>query len=659
MSVDKAHRSSAREGNDVVRGGVTARAILIGAVLSIALNFIAVRNYIVYNAYSGFADHFNTIGVVWLLFALSLLNVVLCPPVKKLRMRPEELVTVYAMLMVATAYPTMGFGGYLIPLIGGVLYYAKPENRWDELLIPNLPKHLIPQDRFAVRWLFEGGVSSPPISVWITPLAWWSAFAIAWFILSANIVAIFRRQWVEREKLVYPLAQVPAHLTFLTEEGRSGSFYRNKLMWIGFAISLWLSTHNYLAQRVPVVPPLKLANIVQVQRLGISFNFGIDTLVIGLTYLVNLDVAFSVWMLHLLTSFELGLLNFIGWGVSGPAQPHAAGGPLLSAQQFGAMLALILWSLKVALREANLRRRNLTHVGESDLNGHSTQAIPVGVFKPAPSCRAGNIAVGVSTLLSFLLIILFLALSGIPMWAIFPFLTVAMALFYGTTRLLVQTGIGRLRAPCAAAPLLIDLFGTSPFGVVGLVALGLTFVWSGDIQLFVMGTAAHALKLADDAGFSFGVTFAVMLLSCVLSILTTLWSYLSLGYRHGLINGYVWYFVSSPNYHWGWIADCIQNPRPPQWRRVGFMVGGAVFGSALMALHSRIVNFPLHPVGLCISQINTVFWDWFSMALAWATKLITLRYGGLSAYRASLPFFWGMILGSCVGRSIVALSARR
>lgn len=649
----------AREGYGAVRMRITIRAILIGAALSITLNFVAVRNYIIYNAYSGFADHFNTVGVVWLLFILSLLNFALCSFTPRLCMRPVELVLVYAMLMVATAYPTMGFGGYLIPLISGVLYYAKPENRWDEILLPNLPRHLIPQDRFAVRWLFEGGVSSPQLSVWITPLIWWSAFAIAWFILSTCIVAVFRRQWVEREKLVYPLAQVPAHLTFLTEEGRSGSFYRNSLMWLGFVISLWLSTHNYLAQRIPALPPLKLTNIVQVQRLGISFNFGIDTLVIGLTYLINLDVALSVWLLHLLTSFELGLLNFIGWGASGPAQPHAAGGPLLSAQQFGAMLALIVWSLRVAVREAKSKLHDATRIDISDFNGSTTWATSQLAFTQNLLSRVSNASIGILTLLAFLFIVFFLALSGMPMWAIPPFIIIAMTLFYGTTRLLVQTGIGRLRAPCAAAPLLVDLFGTSPFGAVGLVALGLTFVWAGDIQLFVMGTAAHAFKLAGDAGIGFGTVFAVMLLSCLLSIFTVLWSYLSLGYKHGLINGYVWYFVSSPNYHWGWIADCIQNPRPPQWRRIGFMVGGIACESALMALHSRIVNFPLHPVGLCISQINTVFWDWFSMALSWAAKLITLRYGGLSAYRASLPFFWGMILGSCVGRSIVALTAHR
>ena len=41
--------------------------------------------------------------------------------------------------MVATVLPTMGFGGYFIPLLAGVFYYATPENNWRELLWDHIP----------------------------------------------------------------------------------------------------------------------------------------------------------------------------------------------------------------------------------------------------------------------------------------------------------------------------------------------------------------------------------------------------------------------------------------------------------------------------------------------------------------------------------------
>ena len=39
---------------------------------------------------------------------------------------------------------------------------------------------------------------------------------------------------------------------------------------------------------------------------------------------------------------------------------------------------------------------------------------------------------------------------------------------------------------------------------------------------------------------------------------------------------------------------------------------------------------------------------WCPFLIAWMAKLITLRYGGIRAYRAALPFFLGLILGDYV-----------
>ena len=39
---------------------------------------------------------------------------------------------------------------------------------------------------------------------------------------------------------------------------------------------------------------------------------------------------------------------------------------------------------------------------------------------------------------------------------------------------------------------------------------------------------------------------------------------------------------------------------------------------------------------------------WFSLLLAWLSKLSIMRGGGLRAYRAALPFFLGLMLGEFV-----------
>jgi hypothetical protein len=43
---------------------------------------------------------------------------------------------------------------------------------------------------------------------------------------------------------------------------------------------------------------------------------------------------------------------------------------------------------------------------------------------------------------------------------------------------------------------------------------------------------------------------------------------------------------------------------------------------------------------------------WFPFFLAWLAKRITLRYGGIRAYRSALPFFLGLILGDYVVPSL-------
>ena len=40
-----------------------------------------------------------------------------------------------------------------------------------------------------------------------------------------------------------------------------------------------------------------------------------------------------------------------------------------------------------------------------------------------------------------------------------------------------------------------------------------------------------------------------------------------------------------------------------------------------------------------------MYYGWLSIFLAWLCKATILRYGGVRAYRALLPFFLGLILG--------------
>ena len=62
----------------------------------------------------------------------------------------------------------------------------------------------------AVTSFFEGLPAGQPVPWrwWIIPLFWWSTFYIAMFLVGASIIVILRKQWVDHERLSFPLAKV-------------------------------------------------------------------------------------------------------------------------------------------------------------------------------------------------------------------------------------------------------------------------------------------------------------------------------------------------------------------------------------------------------------------------------------------------------------------
>ena len=619
----------------------TLFSFVLVVVCSAFLSFVSVRTYVLYGSYTGLTDHFNTIGVIFAVFWLVVVSLLLRLVHPVLRLSPANFALIYAGLMVATVLPSMGFGGYFLPLIAGVFYYATPENAWADVLWDHVPEWAAPSDVEAIQQLFEGiGPDQPiPWDVWIEPLTWWGLFMIAFFLVSVSFISLIHHQWSRRERLVYPLAAVPMQLLESLRKP-SASILKSKLLWVGFFFAWFFPTLTMVDQVFDFetitavgLPSFTLA----IRRLGVTFSANIDLLVVGLSYLVNLNVLFSVWLFHLLVTLEAGLLDFVGIVTPLPAQPHAADNVLLAHQQIGSLVFIVIASLWMA--RSFLRRQWQLIVG-----GRGTPGADEGNLI-SPRWAAGLGLAGLVYMTGFL------TASGLHLgWSIL-FLAVALVVFFGIARLLVQTGIGRLRAPVSISPLLTNTLGSGAFGAQGIGAMGLSMVWTADIQLFLMGTLAHAFKVCEDAKLKISGRKLIVFLTAamVVSLVTTMVCYVWLGYRHGLIHGYSWYFVSSPNYHWSWAANTINNPNPPQFLAVAFGAIGAALAGLLSLASYRFAGWPLHPVGLAVALTNTVRIDWFGIFLAWLIKLVIIRYGGVALYNKALPLFIGLILGTCVG----------
>ena len=154
-------------------------------------------------------------GSIFLIFVIvAIINVILGKIHRSLALDKSELAVVYIMLLIANTLPARGFSGYVLPTATGASYYANPENNWEEFVLPYLPQWATVQDENAIVRFYEGDPSNPsiPWDVWTIPLLFWLVFALALYTVMISIAVILRKQWVEHERLVYPMMQLPLHM---------------------------------------------------------------------------------------------------------------------------------------------------------------------------------------------------------------------------------------------------------------------------------------------------------------------------------------------------------------------------------------------------------------------------------------------------------------
>jgi len=204
----------------------------------------------------------------------------------------RELLVVYVMMIVASAIPEMGLAEELLPIIAGAFYYATPENEWAELFHPYIKDWLVVREPEVVQQFFEGAPKGQPVpwGAWREPLMYWLPFLIVLSFVMICLMVLVRRQWMERERLIYPLVQTP--LEMVKEDPKGGivnPFFRNPLMWAGFALPVIVSTINAFHNYYSFVPGLQIVSNVPIFRRTVSLIFRLSFPMVGFSYLINLD----------------------------------------------------------------------------------------------------------------------------------------------------------------------------------------------------------------------------------------------------------------------------------------------------------------------------------------------------------------------------------
>jgi len=619
-----------------IQKAFTLRAFIVGAAASFFIGVGTTYNIMVLHG-SYMAIDFSTAAAIFLFFVLTfLINAGMGKLNKRLALNSGELKTVYVMMVVACAIPTMGMSAQLLPIITAPFYYALPENNWAELIQPHINPWFVPKGKLWIKYFYEGlpsWESRIPWGIWIKPLLIWGIFLMLVYFVMICMMVILRKQWMERERLVYPLAQLPVEMA--RQEGGSifSPIFKNRVMWLGFLIAFGVSSLNGLHHYNPAVPRLQLVQSISIFRNTTSLIFRLSFPMIGFFYMVHLDVAFSLWFFNLLSLAARGFMKYFGYHVTENLGIYGSRSPIFAHQGMGAIAVLVFVGLWVG-------RSHIKDV----IKKAFTNAPDIDDSEEVLSYRVAFWGM----VIGLIFMTFWLNATGIPLWIVPIFLLATFLLFVGLTRIVAESGMAEAVASTIGSSFVISSIGARPLGPEGLTGMALTYVWSADIRTFVMASCANGMKVVDGTAKRMRPLFWAMMLSIIVCAVSSIWMLLRISYIHGGINGNSWFYGGGAKAPYNYIITQIINPS--EVNMLGWYVKGVGAGimGILMFLRQRFLWWPFHPIGFAIGPIWMMDQMWFTVFLAWLIKLSILKYGGVKLYRSLLPLFLGLIMGQFV-----------
>ena len=610
----------------------TAASLLVGAGVAYADNFIRGSNL---------ALDLGSPAALFLLFVLVILLNPLLGWVRRVwYLSTAEVSLVYIMALVATSIASMGLTPFLLAYTTGAQYYASPENRWGELFVEHVPKWMVLQDPLAIQYFYEGnpqGISTIPWGAWMPALLAWLPFLIALYLFMIALMVILRRQWMDHERLLYPLMQ-PSLAMIAQERGRLlPPLFRSWLFWLGLSLPFGIGTINALHAYFHFVPEIDLYPRIMIFRNTTLLRLEIRFAAIGFAYFLSQEISLGIWVLNLVAKMQEGSLNV--FGISGNERMEWVTEPILAHQSMGAMIALVLIGLWMGRRHlaAVLRKAFGADVSVEDRD--EMMSYRAAVF----------LILGGGAFMWW-----WLWQSGLPAWAAAVVLSIALVIFLGLTRMVTEGGFFLTRAPMNPGNFAVSGFGVEALGSAGVTALGYSFVWAGELRIFAMAACANALKMAECIRGSRRILLWAMLVAILVSAAGSIWVTLSLCYKYGGINT-SWIIQGLVRYPFSFISRNIANGTPLNWDGWLWTACGGAYMGLLTFLKQRLLWWPIHPISLPISTLYMTDMLMLSVFIAWLVKALILKYGGPKLFDRGKPFFVGLVVGqfTCMGFWIV------
>ena len=507
-----------------------------------------------------------------------------------------------------------------------------------------------------------------PWRAWARPYLIWGLLIAGVFLGMFCLVTIFFRQWDRGDRLAFPLQTFILDLTRADPRGRL-EFLRSRPFWVGFlvcAIHLSLQQTNRYVPDLPMIqtklqidellPPGVLRDALSAGPYFPKIQIDIRPLYVAVAFFMSLEISLSLvvfFAFNCAYRFMFFFTPLKTLKVAGTYREY--GYPFQRIWAAGGLVFLAAFCLFAA-------RKHLAQVAGK-------------VFLGRPGLDDSNEAMSyrwatVGLVVTVGIFILFAHLAELNPVFVVVYLGICLLLALSAARIRAETGLPHEGIVIAYTPWIVIGFGTAlvfGFREVTLTAqlfflyVG-TFLLSAPILAESMAAASRVGVPLRKLGRCLLVGFVVAVV--VGGLVSMSWSYtvgalnmkLAMAEKRNLYNKMTFliegddrmieqHFRDHPDQDplvTPKVADEIGGLKPVTLIFVGISFG---IGCLLALVRVIWLGFPLHPLGFALAFTPAINALWSSIAVAYLTKSLALRFGGVHLVRQVLrPFFVGVFV---------------
>jgi hypothetical protein len=518
----------------------------------------------------------------------------------------------------------------------------------------------------AAKQILYGGVS-PPWADLMPMILFWSTFTIVHGFLMVSIATIFRKYWIDVEKVPFPHVGATYELLVRTSPERKVRFSGPFLIGLILGFAVWIPTFcTGLFPWFPdiygwrweanncgygshfISPSEPLASIIAMARIGK------EPLGVAIAYFVPLMTLFNIWFWWLVIVILCQIAYFFGYYTGIPTTPGCGrvwcGEISISYGEPFKWTAVLVggeWGLTIFLL---ILSRN--YIIDTLKVAFSRSSSRVEFEKGEPTSYRFAYILLITAFIAAVLIDIICGMN--PLSSLLTPINM-IAIWFAEMRLIGLGGVYYRKTDKGYALHRLLLWPKAPEVVDRDFVLSAHFnTWftgAPDVGFCAGGnflTAFESYKMASLTGVSVKSVFKILMVSIVIYSLVTIPAWLNIAYTFG---------ITKLNGTWGMYGcnGIIQRSgKPETWNScpgtepwVPHFVAGFIFVGLLSWLHTRYVWFPFEPVGFILSEAVGFEWGFWSYALiAWVLKQLTLRIGGSKLYEEfGVPIAGGYIAG--------------